>query len=98
MLRTSGDVSPSRMSGIGKGGYAPHERRCFLLLALLVLLVSICSARAEMFLIYDVMNSLDRDMLRTSGDVSYLIVDAQGKYKYAPHERRCFFRIWKDII
>ena len=50
MLRTSGDVSSSRIIVFAKRRYAPHERRCFLYYIGQFDSSTICSARAEMFL------------------------------------------------
>ena len=91
MLRTSGDVSCTRYADADSRGYAPHERRCFLVLEYHAAVNRICSARAEMFLSHIDYVISKRNMLRTSGDVS-----TNGEFvaklgEYAPHERRCFY-------
>ena len=70
MLRTSGDVSTSFLIDCSAGSYAPHERRCFFLQEEIQVPQSICSARAEMFLVFPILNAVLCNMLRTSGDVS----------------------------
>ncbi len=90
MLRTSGDVSVINGVINCPPKYAPHERRCFLENLALSTSTGICSARAEMFLTYCGHLQEMKDMLRTSGDVSYWYAYKEWGTKYAPHERRCF--------
>ena len=52
LLRTSGDVSMIKKRFKDEVQFAPHERRCFFSFFFLIPDFIICSARAEMFLLF----------------------------------------------
>ena len=90
LLRTSGDVS-SRLSQMNEEmEFAPHERRCFSVFIFIAEMTGICSARAEMFLTFSNSLKTSKNLLRTSGDVSFFRKSHDRIIVFAPHERRCF--------
>ena len=90
LLRTSGDVSIKSALTKLHNSFAPHERRCFLQLERAKIIMSVCSARAEMFLFQAQKRSRHRSLLRTSGDVSGVQPASDVTIMFAPYERRCF--------
>ena len=97
LLRTSGDVSQGADGNNAMAGFAPHERRCFSIQTMNVCCLFVCSARAEMFPSEMTSQTSSCSLLRTSGDVSHLIVVADTEIAFAPHERRCFWDLHSHI-